>query len=65
MSSIQELRRQVSQLEQQAAMDRINVSKACEDLIEYCVTHQKHDILVTGISMSDNPFRESKTCSIF
>ncbi|RWS28172.1 guanine nucleotide-binding protein G(I)/G(S)/G(O) subunit gamma-12-like protein [Leptotrombidium deliense] len=32
--------------------------------MEYCIRHQPHDILVTGISNSENPLRESKTCVV-
>lgn len=33
-------------------------------LIKYCQEHQKTDVLVTGISPSENPFKENKTCSL-
>lgn len=64
MSQVQALKRQVLQLRQEANIQRITVSQACEDLIKYCTEHQKSDVLVLGISQSENPFKENKGCVI-
>lgn len=64
MSQVQALKRQVLQLRQEANIQRITVSQACEDLIKYCAEHQKSDVLVLGISQSENPFKENKGCVI-
>lgn len=64
MSQIQAIKQQVLQLRQEANIQRINVSQACEDLMKYCAEHEKSDVLVTGISQADNPFKEPKPCII-
>ena len=33
-------------------------------LMKYCTEHQKTDVLVTGISLSENPFKENKACTV-
>ena len=33
-------------------------------LIKYCMEHQKTDVLVTGITQSENPFKENKACTL-
>jgi hypothetical protein len=30
--------------------------------MKYCLEHEKQDVLVTGISPHDNPFKENKAC---
>ncbi|CAG0891804.1 unnamed protein product [Darwinula stevensoni] len=62
MSQVQTMKKQVLQLRHEANVQRIPVSQACEDLIKYCCEHQKTDVLVTGISQSENPFKENKAC---
>jgi len=64
MSQIQSLRKQVLQLRQEANINRIPVSQACEDLMRFCSEHQKSDVLVYGISQSENPFKENKGCTL-
>jgi len=64
MSQIQSLRKQVLQLRQEANINRIPVSQACEDLMKFCAEHQKSDVLVYGISQSENPFKENKGCTL-
>uniref|UniRef100_T1IVX5 Guanine nucleotide-binding protein subunit gamma n=1 Tax=Strigamia maritima TaxID=126957 RepID=T1IVX5_STRMM len=61
MSQVQAMKKQVCQLRQEANVDRITVSEACEDLIKYCSENQKNDILVTGITPSENPYKENKS----
>lgn len=64
MSQIQAMKKTVLQLRQEANIQRITVSQACEDLMKYCTEHQKNDVLVTGMSQSDNPYRDIKGCTI-
>lgn len=64
MSQVQAMKKQVTQLRQEASVQRIPVSQACEELIKHCQEHQKTDVLVTGISPSENPFKENKTCNL-
>lgn len=63
-SQLQAMKKQVMQLRQEANIQRITVSQACEDLMKYCMEHQKTDVLVTGISQSENPFKENKNCTL-
>lgn len=64
LSQIQMVQGQVTQLRQEASIKRIPVSQACSDLMKYCEEHQHTDVLVTGITQSENPFKETKACSI-
>ncbi|CAG0890131.1 unnamed protein product, partial [Cyprideis torosa] len=64
MAQIQTLKKQVVQLRQEANVPRISVSQACEDLMRFCNENQKTDVLVTGISPSENPFKENKSCQV-
>jgi hypothetical protein len=32
--------------------------------MKYCIDHEKQDALVTGISPSENPFKENKACIV-
>lgn len=32
--------------------------------MKYCEETQQEDVLVTGITQSDNPFKENKACTI-
>lgn len=64
MSQIQAMQCHVTQLRQEASIKRIPVSQACNDLMKYCEEHQKGDVLVTGISQSENPFKENKACVV-
>ncbi|CAM1294284.1 Uncharacterised protein r2_g365 [Pycnogonum litorale] len=64
MSQVQAMKQQVMQLRQEANISRITVSQACEELIKYCNENQKSDVLVTGISPHENPYKENKSCII-
>ncbi|GAU98679.1 hypothetical protein RvY_09793 [Ramazzottius varieornatus] len=64
MSQAQAMRSQIKQLKQEASVQRVPVSKACHDLMEYCNQHQATDGLVTGIPQSENPFKETKGCTL-
>lgn len=33
-------------------------------LMKFCMEHQKSDVLVYGISQSENPFKENKGCTL-
>ncbi|KAB7505705.1 UNVERIFIED_CONTAM: hypothetical protein RMT77_000450 [Armadillidium vulgare] len=64
LTQISAMHAQVNQLRLEADIPRIPVSLACHDLIKYCQEHQQYDILVTGISQADNPFKEGKNCTL-
>ncbi|XP_028988719.1 guanine nucleotide-binding protein G(I)/G(S)/G(O) subunit gamma-12a [Betta splendens] len=63
-NSINHTRRMVQQLRLEASIERIKVSKACVDLMNYCTDNAKHDPLLMGIPTSDNPFKDKKPCTI-
>jgi len=63
-SQIQALQKQVDQLRQEASIQRIPVSKAIEDLVTFMNQQSTTDVLVVGISQSENPFRDQKGCII-
>lgn len=60
------LRKTVQQLRREAAVDRKKVSFVCKELITYCETNKKTDVLVHGFkSQKHNPFREETGCTFF
>ncbi|KAI4808993.1 guanine nucleotide-binding protein G(I)/G(S)/G(O) subunit gamma-12a [Gymnodraco acuticeps] len=63
-NSIAHARRTVQQLRIEASIERIKVSKASADLMNYCSEHARNDPLLMGIPTSDNPFKDKKTCTI-
>ncbi|XP_053293932.1 guanine nucleotide-binding protein G(I)/G(S)/G(O) subunit gamma-12a [Pleuronectes platessa] len=63
-NTIAHTRRMVQQLRIEAGIDRIKVSKASADLMNYCSDHARNDPLLMGIPASDNPFKDKKTCTI-
>ncbi|XP_060939785.1 guanine nucleotide-binding protein G(I)/G(S)/G(O) subunit gamma-12a [Limanda limanda] len=63
-NTIAHTRRMVQQLRVEASIDRIKVSKASADLMNYCSDHARNDPLLMGIPASDNPFKDKKTCTI-
>lgn len=58
------LRKQVEQLRQEAAIERMPVSKTAAELTQYCLDHTNDDALLVGVAPSENPFKENKSCSI-
>ncbi|KAM9322605.1 guanine nucleotide-binding protein G(I)/G(S)/G(O) subunit gamma-12a isoform 1-T3 [Pholidichthys leucotaenia] len=63
-NNIAHARRMVHQLRKEAGVERIKVSKASADLMNYCHEHAKFDPLLVGIPASDNPFKDKKPCTI-
>ncbi|RNA42405.1 guanine nucleotide-binding subunit gamma-1 [Brachionus plicatilis] len=60
------LRKTVQQFRREAAIDRKKVSFVCKELINYCETNKKNDVLVHGFkSQKQNPFREETGCTFF
>nr|XP_056703972.1 putative guanine nucleotide-binding protein G(I)/G(S)/G(O) subunit gamma-14 [Euleptes europaea] len=53
----------VKQLRAEAGLERMKVSKAASDLLQYCLEHSKNDPLLTDIPASSNPFKEKKMCT--
>ncbi|CAM4661784.1 unnamed protein product [Lepidochelys olivacea] len=56
--------RAVEQLRTEAGLERMKVSQAASELLQYCRAHAQSDPLLTGVPASTNPFRDKKTCSI-
>ncbi|KAM9718599.1 guanine nucleotide-binding protein G(I)/G(S)/G(O) subunit gamma-12a isoform 1-T6 [Menidia menidia] len=63
-NSIAQARRTVHQLRIEASFERIKVSKASADLMNFCNEHARADPLLNGIPASDNPFKDKKPCTI-
>ncbi|XP_072458354.1 putative guanine nucleotide-binding protein G(I)/G(S)/G(O) subunit gamma-14 isoform X2 [Notamacropus eugenii] len=63
-SDIGQARRAVEQLRMEAGIDRVQVSKAAGELLQYCVEHAKSDPFLMGIPAAVNPFKEKKPCTI-
>ncbi|KAM6957292.1 guanine nucleotide-binding protein G(I)/G(S)/G(O) subunit gamma-12-like [Aplochiton taeniatus] len=61
-NSVVQARRVVEQLRVEANIDRIKVSLAATELVQYCQDHRRSDPLITGIAASSNPFKDKKTC---
>lgn len=58
------MQEQVEQLRREAAIYRMPASQACTELISYVEKRQKNDVLLNGIPIHENPFKEKKTCIV-
>lgn len=63
-SDIGQARRAVEQLRMEAGINRIKVSKAATDLLQFCTEQAKSDPFLVGIPAATNPFKEKKPCAI-
>ncbi|NP_001186969.1 uncharacterized protein LOC100003596 [Danio rerio] len=63
-SSVAAAQKAVKQLRHEADMDRMKVSQAAKDLINFCVQNAIKDPLLATISPKDNPFRPPKSCGL-
>ncbi|KAM5310233.1 putative guanine nucleotide-binding protein G(I)/G(S)/G(O) subunit gamma-14 isoform 2-T2 [Glossophaga mutica] len=63
-SDIGQARRAVEQLRMEAGIDRMKVSKAASDLLQFCLEQAKSDPFLMGIPAATNPFKEKKPCAI-
>ncbi|CAL7952235.1 guanine nucleotide-binding protein subunit gamma-1 [Xylocopa sonorina] len=65
-TNLQQQRQITEQLRREAAIKRILVSKAVEDIMKYITEHEQEDYLLVGFSsQKSNPFRERSYCTIF
>ena len=65
ISNLQQHRQVTEQLRREAAIKRMLVSKAIEDLMKYVVEHEQEDCLLVGFSsQKSNPFREKSSCIV-
>ncbi|XP_058381607.1 putative guanine nucleotide-binding protein G(I)/G(S)/G(O) subunit gamma-14 [Diceros bicornis minor] len=63
-SDIGRARQAVEQLRMEAGMDRVKVSKAATDLLQFCTEQAKSDPFLVGIPAATNPFKKKKPCAI-
>ncbi|KAG5263182.1 hypothetical protein AALO_G00283500 [Alosa alosa] len=61
-NNVLQARKAVEQLRVEANMDRVKISVAAAQLVQYCQEHIRSDPLITGIATSANPFKDKKTC---
>ncbi|XP_062307462.1 guanine nucleotide-binding protein G(I)/G(S)/G(O) subunit gamma-12-like [Osmerus eperlanus] len=61
-NSVLQARKALEQLRVEASIDRIKISLAAAELVQYCQEHKRSDPLLTGIAASSNPFKDKKTC---
>lgn len=63
-SDIGQARRSVEQLRMEAGINRVKVSHAAADLLQFCMEQAKSDPFLVGIPAATNPFKEKKPCAI-
>lgn len=65
VSNLQQQRAITEQLRREAAIKRIPVSQAVDDIIKYITEHEQEDCLLVGFSNQRiNPFREKSPCTL-
>ncbi|XP_012268348.1 guanine nucleotide-binding protein subunit gamma-1 [Athalia rosae] len=65
ITNLQQQRHVTEQLRREAAIRRITVSKAVEDIMKFITEHEQEDCLLVGFSsQKSNPFREKSSCSV-
>lgn len=63
ISNLQQQRQVTEQLRREAAIKRISVSQAVQDIMKFISDHEQEDCLVVGFSSEKaNPFREKSSC---
>lgn len=66
ISNLQQQRQVTEQLRREAAVKRISVSLAVQDIIKFISEHEQEDCLLVGFSSQKaNPFREKSSCNLF
>ena len=62
---LEQQREQVEQLRRETSVQRIQVSKALEEIRKYIGENQASDILLMGFTNDKhNPYRESNSCAL-
>nr|XP_031545397.1 putative guanine nucleotide-binding protein G(I)/G(S)/G(O) subunit gamma-14 [Vicugna pacos] len=62
-SDIGQACRAMEQLRMEAGIDRVKMSKATTDLLQFCMEQAKSDPFLVGIPAATNPFKK-KPCAI-
>ncbi|XP_037674588.1 putative guanine nucleotide-binding protein G(I)/G(S)/G(O) subunit gamma-14 isoform X4 [Choloepus didactylus] len=63
-SDIGQARRAVEQLRMEVGLERVKVSKAAAELLQFCTEQAKSDPFLVGIPAATNPFKEKRPCAI-
>ncbi|XP_043562321.1 guanine nucleotide-binding protein G(I)/G(S)/G(O) subunit gamma-7-like [Chiloscyllium plagiosum] len=63
-NKIVRVRKHMEQLRIEAGVERIKVSKAALNLMNYWEQHVRSDPLILGVLTLENPFKEKKSCII-
>ena len=58
------LKQTVDMLRSQVSMQRIKVSVAATDLMNYCLENAKDDYLLHSGNLHGNPYKEKKDCPV-
>lgn len=65
ISNLQQQRQVTEQLRREAAIKRISVSQAVQDIMKFITEHEQEDCLLVGFSSQKaNPFREKSSCNM-
>lgn len=65
ISNVQQQRQITEQLRREAAIRRISVSQAVQDIMKFISEHEQEDCLLVGFSSQKaNPFREKSSCNL-
>ncbi|XP_030644583.1 guanine nucleotide-binding protein G(T) subunit gamma-T1 [Chanos chanos] len=64
MTDLDKAKMEVDQLKKEVKLERAQVSKCCEEVMEYIQSGTDDDPLVKGIPEEKNPFKEKGGCVI-
>ncbi|RZF40030.1 guanine nucleotide-binding protein subunit gamma-1-like [Nilaparvata lugens] len=65
IANLQHQRQITEQLRREAAIKRITVSQAVQDIMKFISEHEQEDCLLVGFSSQKaNPFREKSSCTL-
>lgn len=65
ITNLHQQRQITEQLRREAAIKRITVSQAVQDIMKFITEHEQEDCLLVGFSSQKaNPFREKSSCTL-
>lgn len=65
ITNLHQQRQITEQLRREAAIKRITVSQAVQDIMKFISEHEQEDCLLVGFSSQKaNPFREKSSCTL-